>query len=79
MKRTIIILIALLVATGMMTDTGYAKSTKYKLSKLPQINGPKKAEPNAPHEIPRIATMVSGFFKAIIMEIKTKIAEVHRI
>ena len=45
----------------------------------PQINGPKKAEPMAPQDIPRIATIVSGLERAIIMDIKINIADVHRI
>jgi len=32
--------------------------------KSPQIKGPKKTDPIAPHEIPKIATIVAGLNKA---------------
>jgi len=45
----------------------------------PQINGPRKTDPMAPQEIPRIATIVSGLMNASITEINTKAAFENRI
>jgi len=44
------------------------------LLKSPQINDPKKVAPKAPHDIPKIATIVSGGLMAIPAEMITKTA-----
>ena len=38
----------------------------------PQMNGPKNVAPMAPHDIPSIATMESGFNRAMITDKRTK-------
>ena len=39
---------------------------------MPQMKGPRKKDPRAPHEMPRMATMVSRSSQASTTERKTK-------
>ena len=65
--------------TNPITEEEIAPNLFTLLLKSPQMKGPKNTEPIAPHDIPKIATIESGFNKAIITDIKTKKALPKRI